>query len=109
MFLQQLGIYKNAIRWYVLHAKSYIGSLNGDLLSQQKSADITAYIDVLGHESELPARQFVQIVDAIRKLLVGFIANEWEKRIAWDVLITNAKELESNPPSPNIRSPTDLI
>ncbi len=99
LFLQQSGIHKNVIRWYVLHAKNYIGSLNGDLLSQQKSADITAYIDVLGRESELPAWQFVQVVDAIRKLLVGFIAKEWETRIAWDVLIANAKELELSHPT----------
>ena len=45
MFLQQLGVHKNAIRWSVSHVKSYIQSLKGCLLSQQKLANIIAYID----------------------------------------------------------------
>jgi integron integrase len=99
LFLQPLGIHKNAIRWYVLHMKNYIGALDGMLLSQQKVTDVTAYIDRIGRHSELPAWQFAQIIDAIRHLLIGFVAKEWETRIAWDVLIANAKELELSHPT----------
>jgi hypothetical protein len=64
------GVKDTAVRWYVRHAERYLKVLSGKRLAEHRREDVTGYLESVGRLDGIQEWQFLQIVEAVRTLLV---------------------------------------
>jgi hypothetical protein len=92
------GVKETAIQWHVRRAEAYLKAFPDKRLSQHTHEDVTGYLEQAGRLDRIEAWQFVQIVDAIRNLLIIAKASV-AKEIDWGFWRDSARTLEPNHPT----------
>ncbi len=89
--LDKQGIKRNAGRWYVRRAESFIKATAGHQLAELTARDVTLYLENLGRKSRIQAWQFRQAVDAIQ-ILLHLAQAPCTASINWEYWRTSAQE-----------------
>ena len=64
------GVKEAAMRWHILRAEQYLKAFSDKRLAEHSTEDVTGYLETVGRIDRITDWQFVQVVDAIRNLLV---------------------------------------
>jgi len=79
--------------WYVKHVEAFIKAQNGVRLVAVSSADVEAYLEVIGRKRYIVDWKFRQVVDALRILFCDLVNSSWAKDFDWQMWIDNSKDL----------------
>lgn len=92
------GVKGSAMPWYVRHAERYLKAHSGKQLAEHGVDDVTGYLEAAGRIGRIEDWQFVQIVDAIRTLLLTASAPVVGD-IDWALWRDSAKSLAADHPT----------
>ena len=90
------NIKESAIRWHVRHAETYIKSHKNKRLAEHLQGDLETYLKNKGRSTRLEDWQFVQIVTALKILLLDLVQLDWAKNFPWDEWEAHAQGLKNN-------------
>jgi integron integrase len=91
-FLNKQGIKSTATRWYVLRAEQYIKAYPDKKLLEHKAVDVSDYLQKVGRSDNILDWQFLQVVDAIRKLF-QLVTVEWAEEFDWKYWLDSSQSL----------------
>jgi len=82
--------------WYVRHVEVFIKALKGRRLVTVSSADVEAYLEIIGRKRYITDWKFRQVVGALRILFCDLVEASWAKDFNWQMWIENSKDLPSD-------------
>lgn len=96
--LEKAQVRQDRRRWYVLRAERLLEAIQPRRLGQLSAQEVTQYLSESGRDTSLAARQFLQIVDAIR-ILGLTVGAPWVETVDWGHWRASARTLAPDHPT----------